>query len=166
MIPLDVFGSESLAANLLQQVRWRDGVSCSIAAVLTKRQLWGVSTLFCKNCDRTFNDKMVTIFAHSKVVLRKWLFSICAFLRFNTSLRQLQRDIGVTYKMMHRRVKRFTRALNTPELNLVGPVEIDEVYVSTGLKGRERDQPSRSRGSVYARTRFVPGRQATGLRHR
>ncbi|TKX51736.1 IS1595 family transposase, partial [Halorubrum sp. SP3] len=28
MIPLDVFGSESVAADLLQQVRWRDGVSC------------------------------------------------------------------------------------------------------------------------------------------
>jgi hypothetical protein len=25
MIPLDVFGSESLAADLLEQVRWRDG---------------------------------------------------------------------------------------------------------------------------------------------
>jgi hypothetical protein len=24
MIPLDVFGSESVAADLLQQVRWRD----------------------------------------------------------------------------------------------------------------------------------------------
>ncbi|WP_274595407.1 transposase, partial [Halorubrum sp. SS7] len=28
MVPLDVFGSESVAADLLQQVRWRDGVSC------------------------------------------------------------------------------------------------------------------------------------------
>ena len=25
MVPLDVFGSESVAADLLQQVRWRDG---------------------------------------------------------------------------------------------------------------------------------------------
>ncbi|WP_137685352.1 transposase, partial [Haloarcula mannanilytica] len=28
MIPLDVFGSESVAADLLEQVRWRDGVTC------------------------------------------------------------------------------------------------------------------------------------------
>lgn len=47
---------------------------------------------------------------------------------------------------MHRRVERFTRALDAPQLDLVGPVEIDEVYVSAGLKGRERDQESRSRG--------------------
>lgn len=46
--------------------------------------------------------------AHSKIALRKWLFSIYAFLRFNTSIRQLQREIEVTYKTMHRRVERFT----------------------------------------------------------
>ncbi|MEF8863849.1 MAG: IS1595 family transposase, partial [Haloarculaceae archaeon] len=100
----------------------------------------------CKDCDRTFNDKTGTIFAHSKVALRKWLFSIYAFLRFNTSLRQLQREIDVTYKTMHRRVERFARALDAPSLTLEGPVEIDEVYVSAGKKGRERDRESRSRG--------------------
>lgn len=149
MIPLDVFGSESLAADLLEQVRWRDGVECPRCRSdrTVKNGSYGAFQRYlCKNCDRTFNDKTGTIFAHSKVALRKWLFSIYAFLRFNTSLRQLQREIGVTYKTMHRRVERFTRALDAPQLDLVGPVEIDEVYVSAGLKGRERDQPSRSRG--------------------
>ncbi|UHH27167.1 IS1595 family transposase [Halobacterium noricense] len=149
MIPLDVFGSESLAADLLEQVRWRDGVSCPRCRSdrTVKNGSYGAFQRYlCKNCDRTFNDKTGTIFAHSKVALRKWLFSIYAFLRFNTSLRQLQREIDVTYKTMHRRVERFTRALDAPQLDLVGPVEIDEVYVSAGLKGRERDQPSRSRG--------------------
>jgi len=35
---------------------------------------------------------------------------------------------------------------DAPSLDLVGQVEIDEVYVSAGKKGRERDQSSRSRG--------------------
>ena len=74
------------------------------------------------------------------------MFSIYAFLRFNTSLRQLQCEIEVTHKTMHRRIERFARALDAPSLDLVGPVEIDEVYVSAGKKGRERDQESRSRG--------------------
>ncbi|WP_318568649.1 IS1595 family transposase [Salinigranum marinum] len=149
MIPLDVFSSESLAADLLQQVRWRDGVSCPRCRsdrTVRNGSYGAFQRYLCKDCDRTFNDKTGTIFAHSKVALRKWLFSIYAFLRFNTSLRQLQREIGVTYKTMHRRVERFTRALDAPRLDLVGPVEIDELYVSAGLKGRERDQESRSRG--------------------
>jgi transposase-like protein len=149
MIPLDVFGSESVAADLLQQVRWRDGVTCPrCRSDLTVRNgsYREFQRYLCKNCDRTFNDKTGTIFAHSKVALRRWLFSIYAFLRFNTSLRQLQCEIEVTYKTIHRRIERFAGALDAPSLDLVGPVEIDEVYISAGKKGRERDTPSRSRG--------------------
>ena len=149
MIPLDVFGSESVAADLLAQVRWRDGVTCPRCRsdrTVRNGSYRAFQRYLCKGCDRTFNDKTGTIFAHSKVALRRWLFSIYAFLRFNTSLRQLQCEIEVTYKTMHRRIERFTRALNAPSLTLIGPVEIDEVYVSAGKKGRERDQESRSRG--------------------
>ena len=74
------------------------------------------------------------------------MFPIYAFFRVNTSLRQLQCEIDVTHKTIHRRIERSDEALNVPSLDLVGPVEIDEVYVSVGKKGRERDQPSRSRG--------------------
>ena len=149
MISLDVFGSESLAADLLEQVRWRDGVeshSCRSDLTVKNGSYGPFQRYLCKNCDRTFNDKTGTIFAHSRIALRKWLFSICASLRFNTILNQLRREINVTYKTVHQRVQRFMRALDAPVLDLIGPVEIDEVYVSAGKKGRERDRPSGSRG--------------------
>ncbi|MDB9253350.1 IS1595 family transposase [Halorubrum ezzemoulense] len=149
MIPLDVFGSELVAADLLQQVRWRDGVSCPRCRsdrTVRNGSYGQFQRYLCKDCDRTFNDKTGTIVAHSKIALRKWLFSIYAFLRFNTSLRQLQCEIDVTYKTIHRRVERFIEALDAPSLDLRGPVEIDDFYVSAGLKGRKRDQGSRSRG--------------------
>ena len=149
MIPLDVFGSESVAATLLAQVRWRDGVECPRCRsdLTVKNGSYGTFQRYlCKDCDRSFNDKTGTIFAHSKIALRKWLFSIYAFLRFNTSIRQLQVEIDVTYKTIHRRIERFSKALDAPSLDLVGPVEIDEVYVTAGTKGRERDGRSRSRG--------------------
>ncbi len=136
MIPLDVFGSESIATDLLQQVRWRNGISCPRcrSCPFGQNGSYGhFQRYLCKNCGRTFNDKTGTIFAHSKVALRKWLFSIYAFLRFNTSLRQLQLEIDVQYKTIHQRAERFMKALDAPSLNLVGPVEIDEVYVSIRL---------------------------------
>ena len=148
MIPLDVFGSESVAADLLQQFRWRDSVSCPRWRSDRTVRSGGYGHFqwyFCKDCGRTFNDKTGTIFAHSKIALRKWLFSIYAFLRFNTNLRQLQCKIEVIYKTIHRRVERFVEALDAPSLGLRGPVETDEFYVSADLKGRERDQRSRSR---------------------
>ena len=62
------------------------------------------------------------------------------------SLRQLDVEIDVSYKTIYWRIQRFLRALDAPLPHLEGPVEIDELYVKAGLKGRERDQPSRSRG--------------------
>ncbi len=50
------------------------------------------------------------------------------------------------HKTIYRRIECSGEALDAPSLDLVGAVEIDEVYVSAGKKGRERDRPSRSRG--------------------
>ena len=68
------------------------------------------------------------------------------FLRFNTSIRQIEAELDLSYRTVRRRVERFARALNARSITLSGPVEIDEVYVSAGLKGRERDRESCSRG--------------------
>lgn len=101
---------------------------------------------FCKDFDRTFNDKTGTIFACAKIGLDTLLFAFYSLLRFNTSIRQLEAELGVSYRTLHRRVEQFARTLDAPTIFLNGPFEIDEFYVSSGKKGRERDQPSRSRG--------------------
>lgn len=141
MIPLEVFGLESLAADLLEQVRWRDGVEClrCRSDLTVKNGSYGLFQRYlCRDCERTFNDKTGTIFAHSKIALHKWLFSIYAFLRFNTSLQQFQREINVTDKTVHQCVQCFMRALDAPTLSLVGPAKIDELYVSAGKRARAR----------------------------
>lgn len=71
--------------------------------------------------------------------------AVHTYIRFNTSLRQLDVEIGVSYKTIYRRVQRFLRELDVPRPHFEGPVEIDELYVKAGLKGRERDGESRSR---------------------
>jgi len=73
------------------------------------------------------------------------LFAFYSFLRFNTGIRQLDAEIDVSYRSLRRRVKQFVRTLNASAISFVGPVEIDEFYVSAGKKGRERDRESRSR---------------------
>jgi len=149
MFPMSRFVSESAAADLLQQVRWCDGVEClRCRSDLTVRN--GSYRVYqrylCKNCGRTFNDKTGTIFAHSNLTLKEWYFTIYVFLRFNTSLRQIETELDLSYKTVRWRVERFGEALDAPAIRLSRPVEIDEVYVSAGQKGRERDQESRSRG--------------------
>ena len=149
MFPIETFVSERRAANLLEQIRWRDGVYCPRCrgeSVIRYGSYRVFQRYLCNDCDRTFNDQTGTVFKHSAVALRKWFLAVYTYIRFNTSLRQLDVEIDVSYKTIYRRVQRFLRALDAPRLQIEGPVEIDEFYVKAGLKGRERDQPSRSRG--------------------
>jgi len=177
MFPIKTFVSERRAANLLEQVRWRDGVYCPHCrgeSVIRYGSYRVFQRYLCKDCDRTFNDQTGTIFEHSSVALRKWFLAVYTYIRFNTSLRQLDVEIDVSYKTIYRRVQRFLRALDAPRLQLEGPIEIDEFYVKAGLKGRERDQPSRSRGlstrgrGTYAEDKlpvFVLADRGSGERH-
>jgi transposase-like protein len=168
MITLDVFGSKSVAADLLEQVRWRDGVTCPRCRsdrTVRNGSYRELQRYLCKNCDRTFNDKTGKIFAHSKIALQRWLSSIYALHQFNTSLRQLQYEIEVTHKTMHRRIERFARALDAPSLDLVGPVEIDEGYALPGRKAASAT-PGRARVACHARAWFVQWRQATRVHYR
>ena len=177
MFPIRTFVSERRAANLLEQVRWRDGVYCPRCrgeSVIRYGSYRVFQRYLCKDCDRTFNDQTGTIFEHSSVALRKWFLAVYTYIRFNTSLRQLDVEIEVSYKTIYRRVQRFLRALDAPRLQLEGPIEIDEFYVKAGLKGRERDRPSRSRGlstrgrGTYAEDKlpvFVLADRGSGDRH-
>ena len=177
MMPIKTFVSERRAANLLAQIRWRDGVYCPRCrgeSVIRYGSYRVFQRYLCKDCDRTFNDQTGTIFEHSSVALRKWFLAVYTYIRFNTSLRQLDVEIEVSYKTIYRRVQRFLRALDAPRLQLEGPIEIDEFYVKAGLKGRERDQPSRSRGlstrgrGTYAEDKlpvFVLADRGSGDRH-
>jgi len=147
-MPIKTFVSERRAANLLAQIRWRDGVycpRCRAESVIRYGSYRVFQRYLCKDCDRTFNDQTGTVFEHSAVALRKWFLAVYTYIRFNTSLRQLDVEIDVSYKTIYRRVQRFLRALDAPQFHLEGPVEIDEFYVKAGRKGRERDGPSRSR---------------------
>ncbi len=88
----------------------------------------------------------VILVINAKIGLDKLLFAFYSFLRFNTNICQLEAELDVSYRTLHRCVERSGELLDAPSLTLTGPVEIDEFYVSAGLKGRERDGPSRSRG--------------------
>jgi transposase-like protein len=52
---------------------------------------------------------------------------VYTYIRFNTSLRQLDAEIDVSYKTVYRRVQRFLRALDAPQSHLEDPVEIDKL---------------------------------------
>ncbi|QSG16404.1 Transposase (plasmid) [Halapricum desulfuricans] len=107
MFPFEVPNSEASAANLLRQVRWRDGLycpRCRAESVIRYGSYRVFQRYLCKDCDRTFNDQISTVFEHSAVELRKLFLAVYTYIRFNTSLRQLDVEIDVSYKTVYRRV--------------------------------------------------------------
>jgi len=123
MFPISWFVSESTAADLLQQVRWRDGVECSrCRSDLTVRNgsYRENQRYLCKNCGRTFNDKTDTIFAHSKLSLTEWYFMVYVFLRFNTSIRQVEAELNLSYRTVRRRAERFVKRSRRLRLRCLG----------------------------------------------
>ena len=167
MFPIDVFASERRAADLLQQVRWRDGICCPrcrAESVIWYGSYQVYQRYRCKDCGRTFNNKTGTVFERSRVRLKRWFLAVYTYIRFKTSFRQLDVELDVSYKTIYRRIQRFLRSLDAPHRLLEGPVEIDELYVSAGKKGRERDGRSRSRG-LSVRVDLSQG-QATGVHRR
>ena len=103
MFPFEVLCSEASAANLLEQVRWRDGLycpRCRSESVIKYGSYREYQRYLCKDCDRTFNTKTGTIFAHAKTGLDKLLFAFYAFLRFNTSIHQLDAELTVSYRSL------------------------------------------------------------------
>ena len=150
------FVLESAAADLLQQVRWCNGVGfprCRSDRTGRNGSYRSYQRHLYKNCVRSFNDKTGTIFAHSKLKFKEWYFTIYTFLQFKTSIRQIEAELDLSYRTLRERVEQFVRTLDVPSLSLSATVEIDEVYVSAGAKGGERDQEPRSRGA--ARTRVT-----------
>ena len=95
--------------------------------------------------------RLTQIFAHAKIALNEWLFAFYTFVRFNISIRQLTAELDLSYTTLHRRVERFTKALDAPSIKLRSLVEIDELSVSAGLKGLERDGTVALARSLHAR---------------
>jgi transposase-like protein len=148
MLPLSAFVSEGVAASLLRQVRWDDGVECPRCRsdrTVKNGSYREYQRFLCKDCGRTFNDKTGTVFAYSKLPLQVWFCAMYLFLRVHTSLRHLARELPVRYRTIKRTVERFLRALDCRVPEFGETIEIDEVYATAGRKGHERDA-SRSRG--------------------
>lgn len=138
MFPFAALSSETSAANLLKQIRWRGSLQCPrcrSSSVIKYGSCRAVQRYLCGlSAHSTINPP---IFACTKIVLDEWLFAIYVFVRFNTSIRKLTAELDLPYKTLHRHVEHFTKALDAPSIELCSPTEIDELYVPAGLKGPE-----------------------------
>ncbi len=127
----------------VRQHRWPEGVCCAgcgSSAVIRDgcddtqphRQRYR-----CKACAGRFDDLTGTVLAGHHQPLRVWVLCLY-FMGLNLSNRQIAGELGLSASDVQAMTEQLRRGLvaKTPELELKGEVEIDEVYVVAGHKGQ------------------------------
>jgi transposase len=144
--------SEEECALVLRDVRWRWGVICprcgSRRVVRHGRHLRVYQRYLCRGCGRGFNDRTGTQFEDSKLPIRVWFF-VAFLMQYRVSVREIGKTAHISYPTAFRIVKMLRRGLILSQLQeeMRGIVELDEVYVNAGLKGkRGLHRPPRVRG--------------------
>src|SRR5690242_21280389 len=94
----------------------------------------------CKDCGVRFDDLTGTVLAGHHRPLRVWV--LCLYLMgLNLSNRQIARELGLSQPDAQLMTEQLRQGLaaQLPPARLEGEVEIDEVYVVAGRKGRPAD---------------------------
>ena len=133
----------------------------------------------CDSCGLHVHPMAGTIFERSTTSLHLWFYAIylVASTRCGISAKQLERELGVTYKTAHRMMKKIRTHLMNDEGDepLSGDVEVDE----TSWGGKPRVKLTRTEAAAFrgskttilgmverggrVRLRIIPSRRGAGL---
>lgn len=99
----------------------------------------------CDHCGTQISPMAGTIFEHSSTSLRLWYYAmyLMASTRCGISAKQIQREIGVTYKTAWRMFRQIRTLLSESDMQLEGEaVEMDETYYG-GVRKFGKGRPMR-----------------------
>lgn len=136
------FPNDDACLDFLKQARWPKGIYCEkCQKITTHYRIANRKVYSCEFCGSHISPTAGTIFHKSNTPLRSWFHAIflMASTKTGISAKQLQRELGVTYKTAWRIFKEV-RKLMAEDVNLLtGQVEVDETYIGgkrAGKRGR------------------------------
>lgn len=91
----------------------------------------------CQFCGHQLSPLAGTIFHKSPTALKLWFFAIFLFSasKNGVSAKELQRQLGVTYKTAWRMAYQIRKLMEPDDFKLDGTVEVDETYIGGYRKG-------------------------------
>lgn len=136
---LENYGTEDQCLDQIKEICFPDGIHCEKCNKVTKHyRIKSKKVYACKFCRTQVSPLAGTIFEKTTTPLKFWFYAI--FIVSNTrsgiSAKQLQRELGVTYKTAWRMFKQIRMLMAELGGPLTGEVEIDETFV--GGKGKNR----------------------------
>lgn len=155
------FPSENDAIDFIVSTKYKNGYVCPKCGCVHHKiyhQKYNHRYLYCNNCKSEFSALTGTIFEHTHLDLRMWLFALNLVLiaRKGISGLQLQRELGMkSYKGAFRMLNLIRRAIGTESHKdtFEAIVEIDETYVGgkprkeNTHKGKANKKSKRGRGT-------------------
>lgn len=142
------FPTEEAIIGYFTRIRYPQGVKCNhCGSDKVYHRTKEPKVYDCNNCRNSFSVFKDTVFEKTSTDLQKWFFAIHMILnaKKGISAKQLQREIGVTYKTAWRMLKQIRQAME--DKNHDGfydtIVEIDETYV--GGKPRKSNKKDNDR---------------------
>ncbi|MEX2651245.1 MAG: IS1595 family transposase [Acidimicrobiia bacterium] len=143
---MEIFPNHDACLDHLKEIFYRDGTICPGCEKRTKfHRIRGRSAYGCQYCGHQVYPTADTIFNKSTVSLQLWFWAIylMSSTRCGISAKQLEREIGVTYKTAHRMFKMIRSLLSDDvQTPLNGQVEIDEMYVGGTRKSSKGRLPA------------------------
>jgi len=164
---LRLFPDSGACLDYLRDEFYAPGTACPKCGKASKfHRVTGRSAYACQYCRHQVYPTAGTIFHKSTTSLQLWFWAIflMSSTRCGISAKQLEREIGVTYKTAHRMFKQIRSLLTDDSEPLSGDVEAEETYY--GGKPRVADMARhRAQYSPQARSDEVGRRdQDAGLR--
>jgi Transposase zinc-ribbon domain len=145
---MELFPDNDACLEYLKERFFPDGAECpnpKCGKASKFHRISGRSAYSCQFCGRHVYPTAGTIFHKSTVSLQLWYYAIylMSSTRCGISAKQLEREIGVTYKTAHRMFKQIRTLLSDDDEGpLSGEVEIDETPSTAASRERPRSETS------------------------
>ena len=138
----EMFPDEGACLETVVGMLYPKGIVCRKCQEVTKHhRLSDRKAYSCQHCGTQVYPLAGTIFAKSSTSLKSWFYAmyLMASTRTGISAKQLERELGVTYKTALRMFRQIRDLMNEGNSPFFGEIEIDETYVGgkhSGKRGR------------------------------
>ena len=133
------FRTDDACLEFLFKARYPQGVTCPNCQKVTKHyKRAGLRVYACEFCGHSMSPTAGTIFHKSETPLRSWFYAmfLISSTRCGISAKQLERELGVTYKTAWRMFKQIRSLMDEKANPFNGSIEVDETYIGGKRKGK------------------------------
>ena len=155
------FPDDNACLEFIKNARWPKGIHCSKCGKVTKHHRITAKKVYsCDRCGVQVSPTANTIFHKSATSLKSWFHAIflVASTRCGISAKQLERELGVTYKTAWRMFTHIRKLMAEDIDPLIGEVEVDETYIGgvrNGKRGRGAEGKTPVVGAVQRKGKAV-----------